>query len=98
LCFFSGRRRHTRFSRDWSSDVCSSDLVLTIENAKLPKKLARSMDTSALDTPVKMVSTFAVPGATPRVRVVVAADGNIEESAAARSEERRVGNERLTHG
>src|SRR5690606_15645275 len=24
---FSGRRRHTRFSRDWSSDVCSSDLV-----------------------------------------------------------------------
>src|SRR5690606_39864705 len=24
--FFSCRRRHTRFSRDWSSDVCSSDL------------------------------------------------------------------------
>src|SRR5690606_7903194 len=23
--FFSSRRRHTRFSRDWSSDVCSSD-------------------------------------------------------------------------
>src|SRR5690606_40623128 len=28
LCFFfSSRRRHTRFSRDWSSDVCSSDLL-----------------------------------------------------------------------
>src|SRR6266511_5231821 len=26
--FFSCRRRHTRFSRDWSSDVCSSDLPL----------------------------------------------------------------------
>src|SRR5215475_14688380 len=26
--FFSSRRRHTRFSRDWSSDVCSSDLRL----------------------------------------------------------------------
>src|SRR5207302_2740022 len=26
--FFSSRRRHTRFSRDWSSDVCSSDLDL----------------------------------------------------------------------
>src|SRR5256884_4652611 len=26
--FFSSRRRHTRCSRDWSSDVCSSDLVL----------------------------------------------------------------------
>src|SRR6266511_4261620 len=24
--FFASRRRHTRFSRDWSSDVCSSDL------------------------------------------------------------------------
>src|SRR5690606_40464402 len=24
--FLSSRRRHTRFSRDWSSDVCSSDL------------------------------------------------------------------------
>src|SRR5690606_40124046 len=26
VSFFSSRRRHTRFSRDWSSDVCSSDL------------------------------------------------------------------------
>src|SRR5690606_390750 len=26
--FFSSRRRHTRFSRDWSSDVCSSDLTI----------------------------------------------------------------------
>src|SRR5690606_40365599 len=26
IFFFSSRRRHTRFSRDWSSDVCSSDL------------------------------------------------------------------------
>src|SRR5690606_40125690 len=28
--FFSSRRRHTRFSRDWSSDVCSSDLTKMI--------------------------------------------------------------------
>src|SRR5437868_8151416 len=29
LCFFfSSRRRHTRSKRDWSSDVCSSDLVV----------------------------------------------------------------------
>src|SRR5690554_7479611 len=27
LFFFSSRRRHTRCGRDWSSDVCSSDLV-----------------------------------------------------------------------
>src|SRR5690606_40915992 len=35
--FFSSRRRHTRFSRDWSSDVCSSDLNcwLLLEALKL---------------------------------------------------------------
>src|SRR2546426_8220771 len=43
LFFFSSRRRHTRLQGDWSSDVCSSDLVLqrfvveepvlTLENA-----------------------------------------------------------------
>src|SRR2546429_5729656 len=27
--FFSSRRRHTRCSRDWSSDVCSSDLEIS---------------------------------------------------------------------
>src|SRR5256886_8664131 len=27
-CFFSSRRRHTRFHCDWSSDVCSSDLSI----------------------------------------------------------------------
>src|SRR5690606_41219303 len=30
---FSSRRRHTRFSRDWSSDVCSSDLALETAHA-----------------------------------------------------------------
>src|SRR5690606_39478922 len=28
---FSSRRRHTRFSRDWSSDVCSSDLAEVLD-------------------------------------------------------------------
>src|SRR2546422_4516164 len=28
--FFSSRRRHTRCSRDWSSDVCSSDLECSV--------------------------------------------------------------------
>src|SRR5437870_5956591 len=30
--FFSSRRRHTRWPRDWSSDVCSSDLMFTEES------------------------------------------------------------------
>src|SRR5439155_13675495 len=29
--FFSSRRRHTRWPRDWSSDVCSSDLAAGAE-------------------------------------------------------------------
>src|SRR2546422_6380418 len=38
--FFSSRRRHTRCSRDWSSDVCSSDLVGAPALAKVtPKRL-----------------------------------------------------------
>src|SRR5699024_1198421 len=28
--FFSSRRRHTRSKRDWSSDVCSSDLLVNV--------------------------------------------------------------------
>src|SRR5437763_11483459 len=31
--FFSSRRRHTRYIGDWSSDVCSSDLVDDLEAA-----------------------------------------------------------------
>src|SRR3989440_6801402 len=33
--FFSSRRRHTRSDRDWSSDVCSSDLVVDADLAEL---------------------------------------------------------------
>src|SRR2546429_484711 len=36
LFFFSSRRRHTRCSRDWSSDVCSSDLSTPIRAAAFP--------------------------------------------------------------
>src|SRR3712207_9106264 len=38
--FFSSRRRHTRYWRDWSSDVCSSDLgrVLVVEE---PQRVRR---------------------------------------------------------
>src|SRR5207237_142248 len=41
--FFSSRRRHTRFKCDWSSDVCSSDLVA----AKLKDKTAIVMFTNS---------------------------------------------------
>src|SRR5205809_3221440 len=40
--FFSSRRRHTRCSRDWSSDVCSSDLDFT-EKLVLVLEAARKL-------------------------------------------------------
>src|SRR6266508_1119801 len=36
--FFSSRRRHTRWPRDWSSDVCSSDLIGRAEEGRLSFK------------------------------------------------------------
>src|SRR5690606_41180935 len=38
--FFSSRRRHTRFSRDWSSDVCSSDLIYAAAQKLLGDELS----------------------------------------------------------
>src|SRR6266511_5020534 len=47
IFFFSSRRRHTRFSRDWSSDVCSSDLLELV----------------VLIQPVRVLAVAAVGGA-----------------------------------
>src|SRR5207302_2831536 len=41
LFFFSSRRRHTRFSRDWSSDVCSSDLFRFPRSGPPPPSVGR---------------------------------------------------------
>src|SRR5688572_24578560 len=38
--FFSSRRRHTRFDCDWSSDVCSSDLLATAARIGRPNDVA----------------------------------------------------------
>src|SRR5687768_10737809 len=50
LFFFSSRRRHTRCSRDWSSDVCSSDLLgpEDREDFVLPKEPSAETVTSRL--------------------------------------------------
>src|SRR5439155_18978121 len=39
--FFSSRRRHTRWPRDWSSDVCSSDLAGTFQYCAAASTSAR---------------------------------------------------------
>src|SRR5437660_7472443 len=47
--FFSSRRRHTRWPRDWSSDVCSSDLMLieyVMRNTHVPVGPWRGVNTN----------------------------------------------------
>src|SRR2546427_12578356 len=43
IFFFSSRRRHTRFDCDWSSDVCSSDLLALLQDlgSRAPAETAR---------------------------------------------------------
>src|SRR5690606_5220663 len=65
--FFSSRRRHTRFSRDWSSDVCSSDLPAptvklrdTARFSTLCIHAGQEPDpsTGAIITPIYQTSTY----------------------------------------
>src|SRR5690625_7553412 len=46
LFFFSSRRRHTRWPRDWSSDVCSSDLAShrSLRKREPPGRLPRILE------------------------------------------------------
>src|SRR5690606_39618703 len=55
---FSSRRRHTRFSRDWSSDVCSSDLQASID-AQAGKPA------SPVQPPVRFDADALIPGKVP---------------------------------
>src|SRR5690606_41096509 len=86
--FFSSRRRHTRFSRDWSSDVCSSDLLarrVTAETVPSPAKIR----TCRCPSPATALVTDLGGDALGRaVRMGQRAFGPPE-----RSEERRVGKE-----
>src|SRR5436305_14599186 len=53
--FFSSRRRHTRCGRDWSSDVCSSDLEG--QAAPLGKTPLASQLTESVRWPVRCATT-----------------------------------------
>src|SRR5690625_5648631 len=80
LFFFSSRRRHTRWPRDWSSDVCSSDLDHGRAHARpSPRSYLSVPDASdRID--------FVRPGAP--------SDPPLQEARTVeRSEERRVGKE-----
>src|SRR5690606_39484645 len=91
--FFSSRGRHTRFSRDWSSDVCSSDLEAA-GLALMPGQLADqrwrdyvAVVASWLGLPLVMVARGVLFGCS------LAAFSGLLLLLFARSEERRVGKE-----
>src|SRR3712207_8789451 len=80
LCF-SSRRRHTRYWRDWSSDVCSSDLDVA-DGAAL-----KDLDTVVVTNRNNQSDAFW-----KSLRTFVEDGGNLVLTDA-RSEERRVGKE-----
>ena len=60
--FFSSRRRHTRLRRDWSSDVCSSDLRMVqmqVEGLMVPLEIMIIRVTKAMVVAVAMVEVLA---------------------------------------
>src|SRR5699024_11950758 len=77
--FFSSRRRHTRSKRDWSSDVCSSDLFSIGANCS-SNHLASSTSQGMGGRLTARISSTRPAGRKPRPCLV-------------RSEERRVGKE-----
>src|SRR5699024_11224534 len=86
--FFSSRRRHTRSKRDWSSDVCSSDLPPPCRRRGYPgMDLAGSL--LIRKDVLKDVSWYA-----PFFRSICSRIPHRVLNAASRSEERRVGKER----
>src|SRR2546429_3297127 len=56
--FFSSRRRHTRCSRDWSSDVCSSDLGLSFIAAYTWSKTLTDTDSALSASGSQVVQDF----------------------------------------
>src|SRR2546429_179177 len=82
--FFSSRRRHTRCSRDWSSDVCSSDLHVLTGAAEL---------TFVYPDGPHDAEALLVDPVSGEIFIVTKALGGTAQVFRARSEERRVGKE-----
>src|SRR5690349_23906990 len=92
--FFSSRRRHTRSLRDWSSDVCSSDLVPPVLDDLPAVALDRDQLGPRLDFRVRVAGGLILAGShfrSPLHRLVLCIKDFLK--GVLRSEERRVGKE-----
>src|SRR5256884_818104 len=74
--FFSSRRRHTRCSRDWSSDVCSSDLIYSRSPNTGPIRgdIAPAQVSKLRDNPVNLARCAKTFPAKPQVDGQAACD------------------------
>src|SRR5690606_40752507 len=93
--FFSSRRRHTSFSRDWSSDVCSSDLQERVPQAKLTLVWNTPPYFHADEAPLVLASEVLGGGKNSRLYRKLVREEKVASNLA-RSEERRVGDARLS--
>src|SRR3712207_7537448 len=59
--FFSSRRRHTRYWRDWSSDVCSSDLTAYQDNKQNSSKCPKCLSGDMVEHPSFLSMPFTSP-------------------------------------
>src|SRR5437868_11941820 len=89
--FFSSRRRHTRSKRDWSSDVCSSDLAwMSCDGGVCARTFAgTSRGSQCASRFAKIDPKIATPNEPPIERKNV----DVAVATPRRSEERRVGKE-----
>src|SRR5206468_7475356 len=92
LFFFSSRRRHTRSDRDWSSDVCSSDLPAGKTLPSPPRRLLISAPAHRMGSREATRSPLVLPGRTT-ARFGTPPAAKTCWATSARSEERRVGKE-----
>src|SRR5690554_6958462 len=88
--FFSSRRRHTRCGRDWSSDVCSSDLGSLIP---LHKNYIQQRHVYAQARYLVLTGWKAPAAGGPSTQQLTPAQRGQDQVARQRSEERRVGKE-----
>src|SRR5690606_39277704 len=90
----SSRRRHTRFSRDWSSDVCSSDLDLIASNSESSHQIAMKQMRGGFSNQLKLLREDLIHFASLIELELDFAEEDVEfanRDHLKRSEERRVG-------
>src|SRR5439155_18673845 len=89
--FFSSRRRHTTWPRDWSSDVCSSDLITTggtpqgtLLMLDPPDVIRKKVKSAVTDSGTDVRRAEDKPGVTALIEIMTVATGEAPDAIEAR--------------